>query len=85
MTLFAHNLKLGFEICSFELNCKPLQVQARWYNLLRKKESLFLTGNSVSAHVNTKNVFRNKPRPEYKVNKLKVSLMSGTVTMSRNK
>ena len=83
VTLFSHNLDLGFELCSLELKCKKEIVENRWYKVLRKKESLFITGNPASSYRNTKIVLRAHPRPEYKVNSKSVNLMSGTVSFKK--
>lgn len=79
VNLFSHNLNLGFELCSLELKCELEQVKKRWYSKLRKEGSIFITGNPTSAHKNTKNVWRKKPRPEYKISKSKINLMKGVI------
>lgn len=83
VTLFSHNLNLGFELCSLELKCKKEEVKDRWYDVLRKGEALFITGNPISSYKNTKNVLRTCPKPEYKVNRKSINLMSGTVSFKK--
>ena len=82
ITMFPHNLDKGFELASIELAIDHSIIRDRWYGTLRKKDSVFMTGNPTIAYRNTKNVWRKKPRPEYIV-KDTVKTLSGTITLKR--
>lgn len=85
INLFSHNLQHGFEIASIELKCKPMDIQHLWYRNLRNKNKIFITGTADSSYFNTKNVWRKKPRLEYKNDSGTINLMQCTLIFGKIK
>ena len=64
----SENIHYAFNKASYYMKKTPKQIKNRWYHTLRKDEKLFVTASGDSNHYNTKNVLREKPRPDMRIN-----------------
>lgn len=64
----SENIHYAFDLASGFMKKTPKQIKRHWYCVLRYQEKLFVTASGESNHYNTKNVLKDYPRPDMRLN-----------------